>query len=386
MLLLVRWHMALQPRLLISGQVGASYVGMLARASLYPPHWLWPGQAQHLLEMVLAGLPSTPDGLAERALIEGANGQSAQARHHWSEVKGKGWPVELAGFYLAQRAPQELPPPGFFRDQYELDAGLLSRAEMESRAQHVAGVISTVALLAAVSFTASLLALLSLPWWAARWHEEFSSSPPPVEGALGAFLGWQLLAMLLVPGLVHGLPDPARMFVAQTLLYVLGLALLQPLRPWRELRPTPALLALGVTGYWLCLPGALLAGWLTKLLGFSPQSVNPALKLVLDSQGWQIAIMGFLVAVAGPCFEELLFRGTLYRSWRGSLGPRRAMLASALLFAVVHADPAMVLPLGTLGLIFAWLTERSGSLVPSMVAHSFWNGATFLLLTLSRGG
>ena len=39
----------------------------------------------------------------------------------------------------------------------------------------------------------------------------------------------------------------------------------------------------GLTGYWLCLPGALLAGWLTKLLGFTPQSVNPALKMVLDS-------------------------------------------------------------------------------------------------------
>ncbi len=379
--------MALQPRPMVAGQVGASYSGMLARAALYPPHWLWPGQSQRLLDMVLAGLPSTtPEGLAQRALIEGANGQSAQARHHWVQVTGRGWPAELARFYLEERPPEELPPPGFFRDQYELDAGRLARAEMEGRAQQVAGVISTVALLAAVSFTASLLALLSLPWWSARWHEEFVTPAPSLEGTLGAFLGWQLLAMLLVPSLVQALPDPARLFVAQTLLYLLGLALLQPLRPWRGLRLTPALLALGVTGYWLCLPGALLAGWLTKLLGFSPQSVNPALKLVLDSQGWQVVAMGLLVAVAGPCFEELLFRGTIYRAWRGPMGPRGAMLASALLFAVVHADPAVVLPLGTLGLIFAWLTERSGSLVPSMVAHSFWNGATFLLLTLSRGG
>jgi membrane protease YdiL (CAAX protease family) len=242
-----------------------------------------------------------------------------------------------------------------------------------------------VALLAAVSFTASLLAVLSLPWWAARWQGEFAEPPPSVEGALGAFLGWQLLGWLVVPIVVAPLPDPERLLVAQFVLYALGLALLKPLVNLR-LRVTWQLVALGVTGYWLCLPGALLAGWLTKLLGFAPQSVNPALKMVLDSQGWQIVAMGLLVAVAGPCFEELLFRGVVYRALRQPLGIRGAMLASALLFAVVHADPAMVLPLLTLGYIFAWLTERSGSLVPSMLAHSFWNGATFLLLTVSRGG
>lgn len=384
-LLLVRWHVALQPQPLVAEQVGSSYLGMLARIALYPPHWLWPGQSQRLLDMVLAGLPGTPEGLAQRALIEGAEGHSAQARELWEQVRGEGWPAELARFYRDGQAAGELPPPGYFRDQFQLDTGDLPRAEMERRAQRAAGLVSTVALLAAVSFSASLLALLSLPWWAARWPGEFADPPPPLEGAWAAFLGWQLLGWLVVPSLVMGMPDPWRLLVAQTLLYALGLALLRPLiRP--NLRVTWQLMALGLTGYWLCLPGALLAGWLTKLLGFTPQSVNPALKMVLDSQGWQVVAMGVLVAVAGPCFEELLFRGALYRAFRERMGPGRAIVASAFLFAVVHADPAMLLPLFTLGVIFAWLTERSGSLVPSMLAHSFWNGATFLLLTLSRGG
>lgn len=385
-LLMVRWHVAMQPRPVVASEVGVSYLGMLARVALYPPHWLWPGQSQRLLDMVLTGIPSTtPEGLAQQALIAGAEGHSARARQLWSQVEGTGWPAELARYYREGQLPKELPPPGFFRDQFELDAGRLPRAEMEVRAQQVAGVVSTVALLAALSFSASLLALLSLPWWAARWPGEFPDPAPPLEGALRAFLSWQLLGWLVIPTLVQGLPDPWRLFIAQIVLYALGLALLRPLlRP--RLRVTWQLVALGVTGYWLCLPAALLAGWLTKLLGFTPQSVNPALKLVLESQGWQVVAMGLLVAVVGPCFEELLFRGVLYRSFRQRLGLRGAILASAVLFAVVHADPAMVLPLLSLGVIFAWLTERSGSLVPSMLAHSFWNGATFLLLTLSRGG
>lgn len=79
--------------------------------------------------------------------------------------------------------------------------------------------------------------------------------------------------------------------------------------------------------------------------------------------------------VWAPLFEELAFRGVLYFSLRSRLGPVPAALASAILFGAVHfySVPGFA---GTLwsGLVWAWVYERSRSLVPGIAAHAVYNG------------
>jgi membrane protease YdiL (CAAX protease family) len=89
-------------------------------------------------------------------------------------------------------------------------------------------------------------------------------------------------------------------------------------------------------------------------------------------------VLGILViGVLAPLVEELTFRGMLYGWLEGRWGWRPAFWVSSLAFAIAHyqwtaegwmrlAYALAVLPLG---LLFGWLRRRTGSLLPSVVAH-----------------
>ncbi|MCA8940015.1 MAG: CPBP family intramembrane metalloprotease, partial [Planctomycetes bacterium] len=84
------------------------------------------------------------------------------------------------------------------------------------------------------------------------------------------------------------------------------------------------------------------------------------------------------MVVALPLMEEIFFRGLLYSHLRREFGPRIAVGASALVFALAHAN---ALPLSQLigGLFFAWAFERTGRLWAPIALHMLGNGTLFLL-------
>jgi membrane protease YdiL (CAAX protease family) len=86
----------------------------------------------------------------------------------------------------------------------------------------------------------------------------------------------------------------------------------------------------------------------------------------------------FLVLVA-PITEELFFRGVLQAGLRRRYGARTAIIASGLLFGVVHLIPWQVVPAIPLGLLFAWWTERMRSLWPALVGHALVNGTSWYM-------
>jgi membrane protease YdiL (CAAX protease family) len=99
----------------------------------------------------------------------------------------------------------------------------------------------------------------------------------------------------------------------------------------------------------------------------------------------QIYMAGAAVLLA-PVAEELLFRGVLYPSFKRSVGKRWALWGSALLFAAAHFNLMTFLPLTLLGLMLAWLYERTGNLLAPIVAHSAFNLANLFLMALARFG
>lgn len=78
-----------------------------------------------------------------------------------------------------------------------------------------------------------------------------------------------------------------------------------------------------------------------------------------------------------PVCEELFFRGYLMREFR-EYGAKRAALASAVLFAAAHGIDAMFVPRALLGLLFAALMEKTGSLLAPMLLHACYNLAVLL--------
>lgn len=108
-----------------------------------------------------------------------------------------------------------------------------------------------------------------------------------------------------------------------------------------------------------------------------------------DYAGQALFLIG--AAVLAPIGEEVLFRGYLFGSLRRLAGDSRTGIAiaygvSALVFALSHSLAAtegligLLVPSFLIGLVFAWGFDRSGSLVPAIIAHAINNGIAFLAL------
>jgi len=70
---------------------------------------------------------------------------------------------------------------------------------------------------------------------------------------------------------------------------------------------------------------------------------------------------------------------------RNVLGKQKAILVSGLLFAIVHLDVYIFLQIFILGLLLAYLFEKTGSLIAPITVHIFHNSATIaIILSLDR--
>lgn len=89
-----------------------------------------------------------------------------------------------------------------------------------------------------------------------------------------------------------------------------------------------------------------------------------------------------LVLVAGlvPFAEELLFRGMLYPLLRRRFSPLLAIPLNAAIFAVVHVIPLIIPGLFVVGLLLAYLRERSGSVWPSIFYHVLQNSLALIAI------
>ncbi len=108
---------------------------------------------------------------------------------------------------------------------------------------------------------------------------------------------------------------------------------------------------------------------------------HPLLPMFVAEQGlW--ARVAFIVAacVVVPIIEETLFRGVLYRALRRQWSFAPAAFASAAIFAVAHLLWIGLVPYLLLGLLFAYLYERSGSLLAPWAAHGAFNGFNLAIL------
>jgi membrane protease YdiL (CAAX protease family) len=99
-----------------------------------------------------------------------------------------------------------------------------------------------------------------------------------------------------------------------------------------------------------------------------------------------IAVTLLGAVVFAPLFEEVIFRGLLYGSLRARLSWPAAAVASALIFGLAHGyGPAGFASVLVSGLLWAWIYERTGSLLPCIAAHVINNLAVAVtLLALLR--
>lgn len=95
--------------------------------------------------------------------------------------------------------------------------------------------------------------------------------------------------------------------------------------------------------------------------------------------GVRLTLMVFVLFEA-PLLEEPLFRGIIFRGLAKTCPIGVAMAISGLVFAIIHVNAATLVPLWFLGVAFAWLYWRTGSILAPMFAHFLFNATNLVLI------
>ncbi|CAN5619764.1 hypothetical protein BH11CYA1_BH11CYA1_18750 [soil metagenome] len=226
----------------------------------------------------------------------------------------------------------------------------------------------------------------------------------------GVLIGWLALesylspvVSLFVPYLKSGAKDPVVLALLTMFIYLVtnlpslllvwliatkptGVSFFEAVKlRWRTPTRGPfGLVFAGVLTWFACVPLVLLSSILAKNLFGAQGSSSPILTIIMEAVRSHNALAPllfiFAVGVLPAICEETLFRGFLYTSLRWRFGAFVSMLLSAALFSAVHMDPGAFLPLFVLGFVFAFVFERTRSLIPSMIAHCMWNTGTFIFM------
>ena len=133
--------------------------------------------------------------------------------------------------------------------------------------------------------------------------------------------------------------------------------------------------------------GGTLAVSVLIVSSFFPPSSPPPIEQLLSSAGaiWIFAIFGVGIA---PVFEEIIFRGFLFKVLADMRGTRVAVPVTAVLFALLHVPQlwgswAGVALIFLVGYILSLVREKSASLLPSLIIHTSYNAMLFGVFIVS---
>lgn len=120
-----------------------------------------------------------------------------------------------------------------------------------------------------------------------------------------------------------------------------------------------------------------------------PNIVEQEFDMILRNR-WGYVAIGLLA----PLSEELVLRGAILRSllhWTRSVpvqqtprygGHWTAIAISAVLFALIHFNPAQMPHAFIIGLLLGWMYYRTGSILPGVVFHWVNNSVAYVLYNL----
>lgn len=112
-----------------------------------------------------------------------------------------------------------------------------------------------------------------------------------------------------------------------------------------------------------------------------PESTVP--DAVADDRA-ALLLTGVAAVIGAPISEEVLHRGLVFGGLaRWGFWPAAA--ASAAVFAGIHLDPGSLIPFFGIGIVFAWVFWRSGSLWDAVICHGLFNLTSYVIL-ISTGG
>ena len=144
----------------------------------------------------------------------------------------------------------------------------------------------------------------------------------------------------------------------------------------------------GIVGYIAVLPLLfsilILTSVVTNMIKYVPKEQVVVELFMRQNNPVFLAYTSLFAAIAGPIVEELFFRGFMYSAVKKYVGISWAALITASLFAALHAHAVGFLPIMVLGILLAYLYEKTGTLVSSVTVHIMHNFSMVLLVFLAK--
>lgn len=128
--------------------------------------------------------------------------------------------------------------------------------------------------------------------------------------------------------------------------------------------------------------GATIIAVLTSFIGNSWE--NSKTEALQKSIGFLPFLIAFVsAAMISPLYEEIFYRGFIYRWLRTRICAKGAILISSAIFSIVHIPTYNVMPVTFFGgIILALAYEKTNSIWPSIMIHAITNGIMVLLTVL----
>lgn len=144
----------------------------------------------------------------------------------------------------------------------------------------------------------------------------------------------------------------------------------------------------GIVGYIAIVPiliGILAAiALFVNMIQYVPPK-QPVVELFLKEKNVTFLFYtSIFAAIFGPMIEELFFRGFMYNAFKKRVGIFWAMFITAATFALLHAHAVGFLPIMVLGMLLAYLYEKTGTLVSSITVHVIHNLSMVFLVFLVK--
>lgn len=136
-------------------------------------------------------------------------------------------------------------------------------------------------------------------------------------------------------------------------------------RPWSVLFWS-ALVAVG---------GGIPMSWLQEQMPTLPDFIQNEMGMIINDE-WGY----FTVAMLAPFVEELIFRGAILRALLEKIKNHWwAIVISAILFSLMHGNPAQMPFAFVAGIFLGWAYYRTGSIIPGVTYHWVNNSIAFVI-------
>ncbi len=97
-----------------------------------------------------------------------------------------------------------------------------------------------------------------------------------------------------------------------------------------------------------------------------------------------LMLISLAVVIAAPLAEEIFFRGFAFRGMTTKKGFWPSAIFISVVFAVIHIEPANILPIFVLSLVLCWFQWRTSSVIPPIIGHATYNGVQIIAWLFAR--